>query len=86
MEALVESTDGFFLAERDLEIRGEGTLFSSQQSGASDLKIASLKNMSMLKTAAKDAKELLEADSRLLDSPLLKEEIFTIYEKKTIDS
>lgn len=86
MEALVESTDGFVLAERDLEIRGEGTLFSSQQSGASDLKIASLKNMSMLKAATADAKEILASDPRLLESPLLKEEIAAIYENRSIDS
>src|SRR5262249_59205956 len=37
LEALVASTDGFELAERDLEIRGEGQLLGSRQAGPSGL-------------------------------------------------
>ena len=37
LEAMVETTDGFELAERDLEIRGEGQLLGARQSGFSDL-------------------------------------------------
>ncbi len=37
LQALVESTDGFELAERDLELRGEGQLLGTRQSGLSDL-------------------------------------------------
>ena len=43
VEALVASTDGFELAEVDLELRGEGTLMSTAQKGRSDLKLASLR-------------------------------------------
>ncbi len=43
LNALVESTDGFWLAEKDLEIRGEGTLFSQIQSGDNDMNLANLK-------------------------------------------
>ena len=35
LEALVETTDGFELAERDLELRGEGQLLGTRQSGRS---------------------------------------------------
>ena len=42
LRALEESTDGFALAERDLELRGEGTIFEQRQSGRNDLKLASL--------------------------------------------
>lgn len=60
LEALVASTDGFYLSERDLEIRGEGTLFGTAQSGESDLKIASLrKDLPLLEAAREDAEELL---------------------------
>src|SRR5262249_61061452 len=38
LEALVETTDGFELAERDLELRGEGQLLGARQSGLSDLR------------------------------------------------
>jgi ATP-dependent DNA helicase RecG len=37
LQALVDSTDGFELAERDLELRGEGQLLGTRQAGVSDL-------------------------------------------------
>ncbi len=43
LEAMVESTDGFELAERDLEIRGEGQLLGARQSGLSDLHFTRLR-------------------------------------------
>ena len=43
VEALVATTDGFELAEVDLELRGEGTLMSTAQKGRSDLRLASLR-------------------------------------------
>ncbi len=42
LEALVASNDGFALAARDLELRGEGTLLGDRQRGRSDLRLASL--------------------------------------------
>jgi ATP-dependent DNA helicase RecG len=41
--ALVQTTDGFALAETDLELRGEGTIMGERQKGRSDLKLASLR-------------------------------------------
>ena len=41
--ALVKSTDGFELAEVDLDLRGEGTIMGERQKGRSDLKLASLR-------------------------------------------
>src|SRR2546429_7865074 len=38
LQALVDSTDGFELAEGDLELRGEGQLLGTRQSGLSDLR------------------------------------------------
>ena len=43
VQALVGSTDGFELSEIDLELRGEGTLMDTRQTGRSDLKLASLR-------------------------------------------
>ena len=43
LAALVETTDGFALAEVDLELRGEGTIMGERQKGRSDLKLASLR-------------------------------------------
>ena len=41
--ALVESTDGFHLAEVDLDLRGEGTIMGERQKGQNDLRLASLR-------------------------------------------
>jgi ATP-dependent DNA helicase RecG len=38
LQALVDTTDGFELAERDLELRGEGQLLGTRQAGVSDLR------------------------------------------------
>ena len=43
LEALVETTDGFELAEVDLELRGEGQLLGTRQSGWSDLRFTKLR-------------------------------------------
>jgi len=43
LQALVDSTDGFELSETDLDLRGEGTLMDSRQTGRSDLTLASLR-------------------------------------------
>ena len=43
LQALVDSSDGFELSEIDLDLRGEGTLMDSRQTGRSELKLASLR-------------------------------------------
>ena len=42
LEAMVRTTDGFELAEVDLELRGEGSLLAARQSGIPDLRHARL--------------------------------------------
>ena len=44
LDALVETNDGFVLAEKDLDIRNTGQLLGVRQSGASDLRFANLKH------------------------------------------
>ena len=59
LEALVESTDGFELAERDLEIRGGGQLLGARQSGLSDLRFARItKDIALLEAARHAARTL----------------------------
>jgi ATP-dependent DNA helicase RecG len=43
LAAMVRTTDGFELAEVDLELRGEGTILGTRQKGRSDLRLASLR-------------------------------------------
>ena len=39
----MKTTDGFELAEVDLDLRGEGTIMGERQKGRTDLKLASLR-------------------------------------------
>ncbi|MGH9271269.1 MAG: ATP-dependent DNA helicase RecG [Ilumatobacteraceae bacterium] len=76
VEALVATTDGFELAEVDLELRGEGTLMSSAQKGRSDLRLASLRRDRELVRLARDAAfEIVDADLVLDDHPDLLDEL-----------
>jgi ATP-dependent DNA helicase RecG len=62
LEALVETTDGFELAEVDLELRGGGQLLGTRQSGLSDLKFARLRiDRPLLERARAAAAELDDA-------------------------
>ncbi|MDY6795953.1 MAG: ATP-dependent DNA helicase RecG [Actinomycetota bacterium] len=66
MKVVAEIEDGFKLAEADLEIRGEGSIFGTRQSGMPDLKVARLvKDFNLLRRARKDAFALVEKDPRL---------------------
>ena len=53
LKAVERSTDGFELAEVDLELRGEGTILGTRQKGTSDLKLASLRRDKDLVEAAR---------------------------------
>lgn len=76
LEALVESTDGFYLAERDLELRGEGTILGRRQKGRSDLKLASLaKDRDLVAQAQVVAKEIVGCDPSLKEFPQLAHEL-----------
>ena len=68
IEALVASTDGFELAERDLEIRGEGHLLGARQSGLSDLRYTRLRRDQELLERARDAARALPGEGLLADA------------------
>ncbi len=66
LEALVATNDGFELAERDLEIRGEGQLLGTRQSGLSDLLFTRLRgDRRLLEQARKAADELVDHEGPL---------------------
>jgi ATP-dependent DNA helicase RecG len=68
LEALVRTTDGFELAEVDLEIRGSGQLLGTRQSGLTDLHFAHLrKDRRLLERARAVADELVDFESPLAD-------------------
>jgi len=55
LDALVETTDGFALAEKDLDIRNTGQLLGIRQSGVSDLRFADFKRDRALLERARNA-------------------------------
>jgi ATP-dependent DNA helicase RecG len=65
LEAMVATTDGFELAERDLEIRGEGQLLGARQSGYSDLRFVRLRRDQGLLERARDVAQALPDDGLL---------------------
>jgi ATP-dependent DNA helicase RecG len=62
LSAMEQSTDGFALAEVDLELRGEGTILGARQKGKSDLKLARLISDQDLVVEARSVAEALVAD------------------------
>ena len=59
----MDTTDGFELAERDLELRGEGALLGTRQSGLSDLRFTRLRaDRALLDRARELARALAVAD------------------------
>jgi ATP-dependent DNA helicase RecG len=76
LEAMERTTDGFELAEVDLELRGEGTILGARQKGRSDLRLASLRrDRDLLDAARATAVDLTEGDPRLEGRPELADEL-----------
>jgi ATP-dependent DNA helicase RecG len=74
--AMVATTDGFRLAEEDLRIRGQGTVFGTRQAGIKDLKLADiLRDAKTLVAARREAFSLVAADPGLNNHPGLAEEL-----------
>lgn len=86
IEALVASTDGFELAEIDLELRGEGTLMSSAQKGRSDLRLASLRrDRELIEQAREVAFRIIDDDPELAQSDVLRSEVTLLLSEREGD-
>ena len=73
---LVSTTDGFLIAEADLRLRGPGDMQGLQQSGALDLKLASIVDDEPLVAATRnEVRDLLAADPTLSRYPLLQQHL-----------
>jgi len=78
MEAIVQTTDGFKIAEQDLKIRGPGHYFGRHQHGLNELKMANpVTQIEVLEKAREDAIILTKADPKLetTEHRLIKETI-----------
>ena len=64
IDALVESADGFEIAERDLELRGPGDFFGTRQSGLPSLRVGDLmRDRALMELARTDAERWMRDES-----------------------
>jgi ATP-dependent DNA helicase RecG len=83
VQALVDTTDGFVLAEVDLELRGEGTIMNTAQKGRSDLKLASLRrDRELVAQARESAFAIVDEDPDLADLPELRDELALFFDEE----
>jgi ATP-dependent DNA helicase RecG len=79
LQALVDSTDGFELAEKDLELRGEGQLMGTRQAGISEFRFTKLRADRPLLERARAAAEGLVA----YEGPLA-DEVDALFQRKEV--
>jgi len=66
LQAMAESNDGFFLAEKDLNLRGPGEFLGTRQAGfASGLRMASITDVKLIEKARMQAQAVFEKDADL---------------------
>ena len=82
LEAMAGTTDGFELADEDLRLRGEGTLFDIRQSGMPDLRLARLAvDTELVRRARNDAFGLIEEDPDLSEHTEVRREMERRFEE-----
>ncbi len=82
LRVLEQSTDGFFISEMDLRLRGPGEVLGTKQSGLPDFALASLtEDQEVLLVARQAAEQLLKVDPLLEQYPLMQQELQRKYQK-----
>jgi len=77
LRAMETTTDGFKLAEMDLEIRGPGAIYGARQHGKLDLKIANITDTDLIKRAKDSAIAFTKSDDKLSNYPELARRVQT---------
>ena len=66
VEAMVETNDGFKIAEVDLQLRGPGEFFGTRQSGLPEFRVADLlRDTAILEEARREAQAIIAEDTEL---------------------
>lgn len=82
LETMVKSSDGFVIAEKDLEIRGPGDVMGARQSGLPSLRVANLvRDVREIETARNEVQTLIEQDPKLEkpEHQKLKQALFDVW-------
>ena len=85
MGIMEETTDGFKISEKDLEIRGPGEFFGTRQHGLPELRVANIfKHMKILKLAQQEARYIISEDLKLqnYENKKLKQEVLKKFENR----
>jgi len=88
LQAMADSNDGFFLAEKDLQIRGPGEFLGTRQSGyGSNLRMASLTDVDLIEKARVQAQSVFDKDPELSqpDHALLAETLVKLWKEDKSD-
>lgn len=85
LSAMVKTTDGFRLAQIDLEIRGPGQIYGQKQHGRLDLKLADLADAKLLSAARQAAIEIVNNPSVMIKYPQLVERVNQLKAVTTLD-
>ena len=64
-------SDGFELAEYDLEVRGPGAIYGTMQSGELDLRVAKLTDAELIQSAKAAAAKFVQSNEKLVQYPQL---------------
>jgi ATP-dependent DNA helicase RecG len=75
MRELERSSDGFYLSEIDLELRGPGEIYGQAQHGKLNLKMAKLSDTKMISRAQTAAEVFLQSEGNLLQYPEMKRQV-----------
>jgi len=78
LKALESTTDGFKLAELDLQLRGPGAIYGTIQHGALDLRIANLSDIKLISAARSAAQEFIDKKEHLDTYPHLKSKVTSL--------
>jgi len=72
LRAIINAKNGFELAEKDLEIRGPGSLYGTKQWGMPDLAMETLRDLPLVEKTRESAKQLLRTSPNLKEYPALR--------------
>ena len=85
LKEIEKSTDGFYLAEVDLKLRGPGEIYGRAQHGALNLQVATLADTQLISRAQKAAKWFVETDQSLVNYTQLASRVYDYQRLTTLN-